>query len=31
VASALATILLAILLVPIMLYQHMQSRSLERR
>jgi putrescine transport system permease protein len=31
VASALATILLAILLVPIMIYQHMQSRSLERR
>ena len=31
VASALATVLLAILLVPIMFYQHMQSRSLERR
>ena len=31
VASALATVLLAILIVPIMFYQHMQSRSLERR
>ena len=30
-ASALAVVLLAILLVPIMIYQHIQLRALEKR
>jgi ABC-type spermidine/putrescine transport system permease subunit I len=31
VASALATVLLAILLVPILIYQNVQARALDRK